>query len=81
MIEIENKKECCGCEACMQICPKKSISLKADYQGFFYPEINKLSCIDCGLCEKVCPVINKTNQSKNNHSTLYAVKSHDDAVR
>ena len=81
MIEIRHNGDCCGCEACVQVCPKNCIDFSSDAQGFLYPEVNKESCIDCGLCEKVCPVINKTNQSKNNPSTLYAVKSHDDAVR
>ena len=81
MIEIRHNGDCCGCEACVQVCPKNCIDFSSDAQGFLYPEVNKESCIDCGLCEKVCPVINKTNQSKNNPSTLYAVKSSDDAIR
>lgn len=81
MIEIRHNGDCCGCEACVQICPKNCIDFSRDAQGFLYPVVNKESCIDCGLCEKVCPVINKTNQSKNSHSTLYAVKSSDDAIR
>ena len=81
MIEIRHKGECCGCEACVQVCPKNCIDFSRDSQGFLYPVVNKESCIDCGLCEKVCPVINKTNQSKNNPSTLYAVKSSDDTIR
>lgn len=81
MIEIRHNGDCCGCEACVQVCPKNCIDFSKDAQGFLYPVVNKESCIDCGLCEKVCPVINKTNQSKNSHSTLYAVKSSDDAIR
>ena len=81
MIEIRHNGDCCGCEACVQVCPKNCIDFSSDAQGFLYPEVNKESCIDCALCEKVCPVINKTNQSKNNPSTLYAVKSSDDAIR
>lgn len=81
MIEIRHKGDCCGCEACVQVCPKNCIDFSRDAQGFLYPVVNKESCIDCGLCEKVCPVINKTNQSKNNPSTLYAVKSSDDTIR
>ena len=81
MIEIRRNGDCCGCEACVQVCPKNCINFSRDAQGFLYPVVNKESCIDCGLCEKVCPVINKINQSKNNPSTLYAVKSYDDAVR
>lgn len=58
MIKIENKKECCGCSACVQRCPKQCISMKEDEQGFLYPVIDIATCIDCGLCEKVCPMFN-----------------------
>lgn len=59
MINITNKKDCCGCAACIQRCPKQCISLKEDNEGFLYPIVNTNTCIDCGLCEKVCPIINE----------------------
>lgn len=59
MIDIKDKDKCCGCEACVQICPRKCIELKADIEGFLYPAVNLKTCINCGLCEKTCPVINK----------------------
>jgi len=59
MINIQNKVECCGCNACGDICPKSAISFTNDSEGFWYPEVDKRKCIDCHLCEKVCPIINK----------------------
>ena len=59
MIEILDKHKCCGCEACVQACPKHCISFIEDEEGFRYPHIDKATCIDCGICEKVCPVINQ----------------------
>lgn len=58
MICIENKKDCCGCTACYNICPKNAITMQADEEGFLYPQIDKELCVECGLCEKVCPVQN-----------------------
>lgn len=58
MIHIINKSECCGCNACIQRCPKKCITMHEDEEGFLYPIVDQSICIDCGLCEKVCPVIN-----------------------
>lgn len=58
MIEIKDKKECCGCWACENACPKHSISMVEDKEGFRYPHVDKDTCIDCHLCEKVCPIIN-----------------------
>lgn len=58
MIQIKEKKDCCGCSACGNICPRKCISMEKDEEGFLYPSIAFSRCIDCGLCEKVCPVLN-----------------------
>ena len=59
MISISDKHNCCGCEACVQRCPKQCISFNEDEEGFRYPVVDFKHCIDCGLCEKVCPVINQ----------------------
>lgn len=59
MIQIVRKEDCCGCEACWQVCPKHCIQMKADNEGFLYPHVDTTLCIDCHLCEKVCPVINQ----------------------
>ena len=51
------RKDCCGCEACVASCPPRIIDMKADYDGFLYPEINEHGkCIDCKKCLKVCPL-------------------------
>lgn len=54
MIDIKDKSLCCGCSACVQICPKECIFLWTDHEGFLYPRVDKKLCINCGLCEKVC---------------------------
>lgn len=67
MIEIKDKKDCCGCNACGDICPNGSITFKTDIEGFWYPEVNKDSCIDCHLCENVCPAIHSKELKKNEY--------------
>ena len=62
MINIEDKKECCGCSACVQRCPKQCIVMKEDEEGFLYPVVDKEVCIDCGLCEQVCPVLRQREE-------------------
>lgn len=63
MIIIDEKKDCCGCTACVEICPKGCIDFLADEEGFRYPKVNTDECINCSLCEKSCPVINRPIQS------------------
>ena len=62
MINIINNKDCCGCSACVSICPKHCIMLTEDEEGFLYPKVNSEICIDCGLCERVCNELNPYNK-------------------
>lgn len=62
MIEILDKHNCCGCEACVQVCPRHCISFDEDIEGFHYPLVDKTVCIDCGLCERVCPILNQAEE-------------------
>lgn len=79
MIHITEPKNCCGCNACVQACPKHCIRMQEDSEGFLYPFVDRESCIDCGLCEKTCPVINQ-NEPQKPVVTLAAVNS-DESVR
>ena len=65
MIDHLKKEECCGCNACGDICPKEAISFQTDEEGFLYPVIDHDICIDCGLCDKICPSINVEGLKKN----------------
>lgn len=79
MIDIKEKKNCCGCSACVQVCPKQCITFDEDKQGFRYPLVNKDVCIDCGLCEKVCPAINQSEPKK--PLKVYAAKNPNEYIR
>ena len=79
MININNKKDCCGCHACSNACPKQCITMQADKEGFLYPIVDKETCIDCGLCEKVCPVINQSEPRKPLH--VYAAYNRNENIR
>lgn len=79
MIEIKEKKSCCGCFSCLQRCPKKCISFYEDEEGFLYPKVNLDLCIDCGLCENVCPVLHQSKEKV--PIAVYAAKNPDDQIR
>lgn len=80
MINIVNKVECCGCEACYNVCPKNCIEMKPDEEGFLYPRVNQDTCINCGLCEKVCPIINCVPREKNDNQEAYLMQHKDDEI-
>lgn len=77
MIQIKDKSKCCGCEVCVQVCPKHCINFTQDHEGFFYPVVDVEDCIQCGLCEKVCPVLHPYNEHKPQEA-LAAINNNDE---
>lgn len=76
---LQNREQCCGCEACVHKCPVQCIYFKEDEEGFFYPLINNKKCIECGLCVSVCP-FHKPFNSCIPQKTFAAINE-DEAVR
>ena len=54
MIKIADSSRCCGCSACVAVCPHGAIQMQPDKLGFSYPVVDDSKCVDCGLCDKVC---------------------------
>lgn len=79
MIKVTDKSQCCGCEACRSVCPKNCISIKADMEGFVYPQVDLSRCIDCKLCEKVCPVLHPASSTE--APSVYAGINNDTDIR
>jgi coenzyme F420-reducing hydrogenase beta subunit len=79
MIHLNKKEDCCGCHACVSICPVQCIQMQPDDEGFLYPVVDESICTDCGLCESVCPVINPPVQK--GESVAFAAWNTDEAVR
>lgn len=80
MITLYAEKEnCCGCSACMNICPKQAITMKPDPDGFIYPIINNDLCVECGLCKKVCAFQN-IPVNDNDPFTTYAAINKNKSV-
>ena len=54
MIQIRDRKQCCGCSACADACPHRAIRMVPDGMGFPYPAVDPDLCVDCGICDRVC---------------------------
>lgn len=59
-LETNKKSECCGCGACVKVCPTQCITVKKDSEGFFYPLKDNNNCIKCNKCIRVCPTEKQT---------------------
>lgn len=62
MINIKDKKDCCGCTACASICAHHAILMEPDSLGFYYPKVDESLCVNCSLCDNVCQF--KTNYKR-----------------
>lgn len=75
-IETKEKKDCCGCRACEQICKHSALTMFVDEEGFLYPVFDQKKCTDCKLCEKVCPIANASSVL-NKEGMVLAAKNND----
>lgn len=67
------QKPCCGCSACVAICPKKCLEIKQDSKGFYVPAFDPTNCINCDLCVKVCPLNKEDNEKSTSEKAFGAV--------
>lgn len=73
MIQLyKDDDSCCGCEACVNICPVQAIKMKEGNHGFLYPAIDMQQCLECGKCLSVCKFKLKTESEKHGKSDVYA---------
>lgn len=79
MIEVTEKQNCCGCTACVAVCPKNCIEMKEDIEGFLYPEVNQSNCIHCNACDRVCPILN-VKEKKPFEQIAYIVQNKDKEI-
>lgn len=73
-----NENECCGCEACESVCPKKAISIIQNSKGFFAAKVDKKLCVNCQLCDKVCPMVTLNKNPCIN--LVYAIVNKDSQI-
>lgn len=73
---------CYGCSACAESCRENAIVMKADKEGFAYPEVDQSKCVKCGKCKEVC-ISHKThlfNRKEENLPRVYAAYHKNEQV-
>lgn len=68
---------------CMEVCPKKAITLVENEEGFLEFKIDKNKCIDCGICVKKCPQLNEYKKRDYIEQKFYAahIKNQDEILK
>ncbi len=80
--KLNKKSQCCGCNACGDVCPRDAIQFYPDEEGFLYPEVNLKLCNGCGACKKVCPIIHASALRVNVETVnVYAAFANDMSIR
>ncbi len=73
------EEQCCGCSACVNICPKNAIVMKRNEKGFEYPFVDSEKCISCNACKNICDFQNPKG-SNNRILQAYAMQHRDKEV-
>lgn len=71
-------KDCCGCCACINVCPTQALFFSQDDFGFIRPNLDKTKCIECGICTRICPQFNDVESSKPNE--VFAALNKNESV-
>lgn len=80
MLSEKQIKNCTGCHACYNICPKNAIQMVKNSEGFLYPIIDKKKCIECNLCNKICPLFKNTKNKVDKLPETYACYNKNDEI-
>lgn len=78
-ILYSEKKDCCACGACLNVCPRRAISMVEDACGFRYPQINENLCVKCGKCKQVCAF--QKSKIENSPVKVFAGVAKDENIR
>jgi len=81
MITISEKSKCTGCYGCVNVCPKRCITMETDQEGFRYPKVETGECISCGLCIDTCPILMNTENENDGMPLAYAANNRDNEIR
>ena len=55
MLDFDLLKDCYGCGACVNVCPRGAVHMTQAADGSYIPEIDEARCIGCGKCANICP--------------------------
>lgn len=76
-----SQERCCGCSACVNVCPLNCITMVMNGEGFFIPQIEQNKCLQCHLFDKVCPVEHGRENKSEKRPEVYVGFHQDPEIR
>lgn len=73
--------DCCGCSACVNVCPHDALSMVENAEGFLTPHVDGECCVGCFACEMACPVLYQVHRGHKKIPLTYAAWINDEKVR
>ena len=78
---ICEKEDCCGCTACMSICPNDAITMVADEEGFYTRISMMIYATNVSYAYRYVPFVKVTGLKTHDQPIVYAAKHRDYNVR
>lgn len=79
-VVIQNSNQisenCCGCGACLAVCPVKGIKIIEKERGALY-YIQNENCIHCNKCRLICPMQNDKDLFHRKNESFYQAKTNN----
>ncbi|MCR5485731.1 MAG: Coenzyme F420 hydrogenase/dehydrogenase, beta subunit C-terminal domain [Clostridiales bacterium] len=73
-------RQCTGCGACAEVCPKDAITMERDKEGHYYPTVSSIYCVQCQKCHQACPVLHKQEVKNTIPAEAYVFKNTDETT-
>lgn len=81
MILFDKEEKCCGCAACLNICPRNAIKMITNNDGFIVPEIDVNLCVECSACKRVCDFQNNKVKQQMPEAAYVAINKNKELLR
>lgn len=70
-------ENCTGCGICRAVCASKAIVMRANEEGFLYPEVDTDLCRECDKCYTMCPISENNRNERYKSIAVYACQAKD----
>ncbi len=78
--DLNSDLNCCGCGACVDVCPTRALTMTINDEGFWFPTCDNSKCIKCKKCISICSFKNVSQKLQAHKPLCYAAYHKDERV-